>query len=380
VTTLTELPAVVARIIAAGIALAIGLGAPAPPPPVDVPVVRTAAERDQSGGERVRRIPAPERRAGGGTPSPSGTVDRMQDGTRTGATTSGGTRSGGTAPGTNGTGSARGDQDRRPTPAGGTATGGAGTGGTATGGASGNRGGASSGGSPATSGGTGSGRAGGGGTVASTGDGVTAAATLGWGTPERSDDFSNGLGGWNLYDGPGHAGNGRRTPSAASVSGGILTIRGDSSGNTAGMAWMPGRKYGRWEGRVRAPASDPSYNALLLLWPDAENFPVGGEVDFMEMMDHTRQRTNLFLHYGASNSQVSGEVAVDATQWHNWAVEWTPQGLTAYVDGEAWFHTSDTSILPPGPMHLCIQLDWFPKGGGVRESRMEVDWVRQYAL
>ncbi len=162
----------------------------------------------------------------------------------------------------------------------------------------------------------------------------------------------------------------------------MLTIDGDADGTTGGMAWSDSsQKYGRWEGRVRAPASDPSYNALLLLWPTAENFPVGGEIDFMEMTDHTRQKTNLFLHYGEDNSQVQGSVDIDATQWHNWAVEWTPKGVTAFVDGKQWWHTDDTSILPPGPMHLTIQLDWFPKGGGdVKPSEMQVDWVRQYAL
>ncbi|OLT10752.1 hypothetical protein BJF78_05585 [Pseudonocardia sp. CNS-139] len=73
---------------------------------------------------------------------------------------------------------------------------------------------------------------------------------------------------------------------------------------------------------------------------------------------------------------------IDGSQWHNWAVEWTPESITAYVDGEEWFRTTDTSIFPPGPMHLCIQLDWFPDDavGAVRESVMHVDWVRQYAL
>jgi hypothetical protein len=215
---------------------------------------------------------------------------------------------------------------------------------------------------------------------ATTGAGTTAAAAFGWGTPVKSDDFTTGLSGWNVYDGPGHAGNGRRTPDAASVASGLLTITGDSQGDTAGMAWGKGQKYGRWEGRVKAPASDPSYNALLLLWPDAENFPVGGEVDFMEMSDHTRQTTETFLHYGSSNSQKSGKVAIDATQWHNWAVEWTPDHITTFVDGKQWWTTKDTGILPPGPMHLCIQLDWFPKGGSAKQSQMQVDWVKQYAL
>jgi hypothetical protein len=228
------------------------------------------------------------------------------------------------------------------------------------------------------SGGSGGGTATGSGADVSAG--TTAAQRHGWGAPNREDDFSTGTDQWDIYDGPGHGGNGTRSPSAVSVQDGILTITGDSSGTTAGMAWNPGQKYGRWEGRVRAPAADPSYNALLLLWPDAEDFPVGGEIDFMEMMDPSRHQTDIFVHYGEDNSQVNGKVEIDGTEWHNWAVEWTTKGITAYVDGEEWYRTTDTSILPPGPMHLCIQLDWFPEGDTPKESTMQVDWVRQYSL
>ena len=254
--------------------------------------------------------------------------------------------------------------------------------GASSGSGSGAGGGAGSGAGGGTGSGGSAGSSGGGSAGSSSGTGTTAAERFGWGQPNRVSEFNDAseLSDWSLYDGPGHAGNGRRTPEAASISDGALTITGDSTGSTAGMAWNPGQKYGRWEGRVRAPASDESYNALLLLWPDAENFPVGGEIDFMEMTDHTRQSTELFLHYGADNSQVHGEVEIDATQWHNWAVEWTPDKITAYIDGEEWWSTTDQSIFPPGPMHLCIQLDWFPKGGDVQESQMHVDWVKQYPL
>ena len=132
---------------------------------------------------------------------------------------------------------------------------------------------------------------------------------------------------------------------------------------------------------MKSPAADPTYNAVMLLWPDAENFPVGGEVDFMETGDETRQKTDFFLHYGASNHQLHGQVAIDATQWHNWAVEWAPRPLTAYVDGQEWYTTRDTGAFPPGPMHLTLQLDWFPKGGGaVQPSTTSADWVRYYPI
>lgn len=210
----------------------------------------------------------------------------------------------------------------------------------------------------------------------------SAGERFGWGVPDKVDDFTRpGLDGWNLYDGPGHAGNGIRSPEAATVSDGVLTINGTRDGTTGGMAWGDPQKYGRWEVRMRAPQGSPAYNALALLWPSAENFPVGGEIDFAEIMDPARDTVELFLHYGADNSQVHGEVRVDATQWHNYAVEWTPEGVTAFLDGEQWWKTTDTSILPPGPMHLTLQLDWFPDGkadGGT--GQVQYDWVKQWGL
>lgn len=210
---------------------------------------------------------------------------------------------------------------------------------------------------------------------------ATAAERHGWGTTSRQDDFSGGLDQWSVYTGPGHAGKGQRSPSAVAVKDGALTITGDQSGTSGGLALTPGQRYGRWEARVRTPAADPSYNAVMLLWPDADNFPVGGEIDFMEMTDPARQAAGMFVHHGADNKQVSGEMTIDATQWHTWAVEWTPEAIVGYVDGKEWFRNTDPTTFPPGPMHLCIQLDWFPTGtASPKPSTMEVDWVRQYSL
>jgi beta-glucanase (GH16 family) len=146
------------------------------------------------------------------------------------------------------------------------------------------------------------------------------------------------------------------------------------------MAWRGGQRYGRWAARVRAPAADPSYHAVLLLWPDAENWPEGGEVDFMEIADPARRSVDAFIHYGAQNAQVHGQVEVDATRWHDWAVEWTPDSITMYLDGRQWYRTTDRTVQPPGPMHLCLQLDWFPEGGSARESTLQVDRVRRWSL
>ncbi|MEU7818625.1 family 16 glycosylhydrolase [Pseudonocardia sp. NPDC049154] len=209
------------------------------------------------------------------------------------------------------------------------------------------------------------------------GDGSTAAGRLGW-TPIGGDEFSGGLGKWGLYDGAGHGGNGRRTPDAVSTSGGVLTIRGDSNGNTGGMAFNESRQYGRYEMRAKFPPGDSQYHPVLILWPSDIEWPRGGEVDFAET-DSASDGVHFFLHYGADNNQKSASRKIDITQWHNYAVEWTPNGITGYLDGQQWFSSTDPGTLPPGKMHPTIQLDYFPDGGSPRPSEMQVDWLRIYS-
>ncbi|WP_307787036.1 glycoside hydrolase family 16 protein [Mycolicibacterium mengxianglii] len=210
---------------------------------------------------------------------------------------------------------------------------------------------------------------------------ATAADTHGWGVPNRADHFAGSAvsDAWYVYDGPGHAGNGRRTPAAISVSDSVLTITGDPAGNSAGMAWKQGQMYGRWEVCARSAPGSPNFHPVLLLWPDAEDWPVGGELDFMEVWDPHRQQVDVALHYGPDDSRTIGVVDLDATQWHSWAVEWTPDRITTFVDGREWWHSTDSATFPPRPMHLCIQLDNF--GGDVSQGgSLQVDWAQRYGI
>jgi hypothetical protein len=159
-----------------------------------------------------------------------------------------------------------------------------------------------------------------------------------WGSPTRSAYFTDSsvLSDWWVYNGSTQHGN--RTPNAISFADGVL------------------------------------------LWPDVENGPTGGEIDFMEIWgDGTRQAVNSVLHYSSTNQQAGATMAVDATQWHTYAVSWTPTQITTYVDGTPIFTTSDTSTFPPGPMHLAIQLDMV--GPDIAAgAQMQVAWVKEYAL
>ena len=214
-------------------------------------------------------------------------------------------------------------------------------------------------------------------------DGSQAAVAHGWGPVVGGDEFDAGLldqEKWLVYDGAGHDGKGVRSPGRVSVSDGVLTVRGDAAGTTGGLAMWPGRRYGRWEARMRVPAGHPDYHAVLVLWPDSNVWPGDGEVDYAEMTADADEAQFNFLA-GPTNTWVRGATKLDITAWHNYAVEWSPTGMRGYVDGMLVFEDTDVTHLPPGPMHQTIQLDWIPYTSELpTESSMEVDWVRMYAL
>jgi hypothetical protein len=210
---------------------------------------------------------------------------------------------------------------------------------------------------------------------------TTTSEKLGWGEPTRTSDFDGATlpSDWHAYGPePGHAKKGTRTPDAVTLEDGVVTITGQKDGATGAISWHPGQRYGRWEGCVKADPGKGGYNALFLLWPVAEDFPVGGEIDWMEITSDDRQKTSFFLHYGAQNDQEYGSVRHDATEWNAWAVEWTPEEITAYVNGKEWYSTTETSHFPPGPMNMTMQLDYFPPAGG--STAMHMDWAKQWAL
>jgi hypothetical protein len=209
-------------------------------------------------------------------------------------------------------------------------------------------------------------------------EGTQAAAKMGWKLVGGDEFNGDGLSGqWGSYDGKGHDGKGRREPGKVSVEGGNLVIKGDGDGNTGGVSYKDGQKYGKWELRAKFPAGDKQYHPVLILWPDAENWPEGGEIDFAET-NSAADDVSFFLHYNPSNEQDSESKKLDITQWHNYAVEWVSGRITGYIDGQKWFESTNGDAMPPGAMHPTIQLDYFPSGGDPKNSEMLVDFMRVY--
>jgi hypothetical protein len=242
------------------------------------------------------------------------------------------------------------------------------------------------GGTTGSGGGTGTGSTGGTGTAD---DGVEAAKLLSWGPVIDGDEFT-GAGApssrWGLYDGPGHDGNGTRDPEAFSVANGVLTCTGTAGGSTGGMAFN-GRssKYWRLEWRVRLYSINPKgsghrYHGVLILWPDSDQWPQGGEDDFYEC-DAEDGAFTAYIHIPGSDpgAQHAYEKirSLDLENWHNIAFERAKTGVTCWIDGQQVFKSTDPKIQVPGPLHVTYQLDNF-FGSGMEPAKFEAKFLRIY--
>lgn len=218
---------------------------------------------------------------------------------------------------------------------------------------------------------------------------VSAATKLNWGTPitSGSDEFNYSgapdAAKWDSYNTSGHHGAGRRMKAQSVVSDGFLTHTGLPNGDTGYVSskYRPGAMYGNWEARMRTNLRDSEYHPVMLIWPDTgAQITTEDEVDFAEGTGDT-SKMKFYLHYGpaGSTTQTRAEKVIDTTQWHNYAVSWSQTGVRGYIDGELWFEDTEPSHNPDQPMHSAIQLDWFPDGTALTESKMQVDWFRQYA-
>lgn len=192
---------------------------------------------------------------------------------------------------------------------------------------------------------------------------------------------------WDIYDGPGHDGNGLRKPSQVTVSGGILTITGTAAGKTGGMKWRNrSQQYGQWDILMRAPAGCVCYHPVILLWGvnggGGVNNP-NGEIDIVEAWQRPNRDLNSFtVHYGDGTDMVGGDVAVNMTAWHVYHLVWQSTYLYTWIDdNEAYYTVDDVGVLPDGPMDLAIQLDWFPQEGttGGATGSMQVAVIQQWA-
>jgi len=232
-------------------------------------------------------------------------------------------------------------------------------------------------------------------TPTSTSTSTSAAVRHGWGSPNpsQSDEYNGtsvDLTKWGLFGAdagqstgcsPGFNGHGQRCASQTTEGGGYLTVTGTANGVTGGLySRSPSFRYGRIEVRERAlPTADNggrAYHAVPLLWPSDDDY-THGEIDFAER-DVADPTVALFVHH--DGTQTFDEVTIDSRQFHNYAIDWQPNSVSWYVDGNL-VRTVNVSINKFSNSNGGAQMDMFPATGTLmRPARQDVDWVRMYPV
>lgn len=175
---------------------------------------------------------------------------------------------------------------------------------------------------------------------------------------------------------------GGRCASHNSVHDGYLDEHGTTDGKTGWVESKFAQRYGRWEVRARIVVDAPGhdFHPVLITWPQSDAWPSGGEYDYLEV-DTTDTAATAFMHHPTQSGVVQDEYhsgPLDLSQWHNYAFEWEPTGLTGWIDGVQWFHDTNPGFDAPGPMEQTIQLDNFVGTSGMQDAHLQVDWAHVY--
>jgi len=170
---------------------------------------------------------------------------------------------------------------------------------------------------------------------------------------------------WGVYSGSGNAGVGIRDPNNVKVHDGELELQGTNGYNGSGVAMRLNQTYGRVVVRAKVDKGN-GYGPAILMWPQSEKWPVDGEIDMAELPKGERDTSHFTLHWGTNNSQESTSTKGDFSGWHTWNLEWQPDHISEWIDGQLIKTTTNDPAIPKGPMHLALQQDvgadghWIP--------------------
>jgi beta-glucanase (GH16 family) len=115
---------------------------------------------------------------------------------------------------------------------------------------------------------------------------------------------------------------------------------------------------GRFEVRAKLPdARTPGVGASFWLWPHDPlkygPWPGSGEIDFMEWYSHYPELIIPFFHYiapdGTARQTTYKCKLANVSDWHTYALEWTQDTLSAFVDGAACLVDKWNALLLQSP-------------------------------
>ena len=157
-----------------------------------------------------------------------------------------------------------------------------------------------------------------------------------------------------------------------------------------------GWKYGYIEASIKLPKGKGTWPAFWMMPVNFKSWPADGEIDIMEEVgyhpDYVSSSLHANAHVHSNNTQVTHEMRCEGAEgeFHTYAMEWTAQNITTYVDGKVQLSYNNRGLGRDDwpyddPFYIIFNLAWGGDWGGaqgVDESvlpvTMEVDYVRVF--
>ena len=157
-----------------------------------------------------------------------------------------------------------------------------------------------------------------------------------------------------------------------------------------------GWKYGYIEASIKLPKGKGTWPAFWMMPVNFRSWPADGEIDIMEEVGYHPDFVSSSLHANAhvhsNNTQVTHEMYCKGAEgeFHTYAIEWTAQNITTYVDGKVQLSYDNKGLGRDDwpyndPFYVIFNLAWGGDWGGsqgVDENAlpvtMEVDYVRVF--
>lgn len=156
--------------------------------------------------------------------------------------------------------------------------------------------------------------------------------------------------------------------------------------------------YGRFEARLKMPAEAGTAGAHSAFWlyPQDQAYgrwPASGEIDVAEWFSARPANVYPSVHYAGENNMLSTgfscAMPTSSTEFHDYAVEWTPSVMRFYYDGSLCFTHAWTpaGLVAPQPFDRPFYLvftqiwggGWNARAPGMPDtSTLVVDWVKAW--
>ena len=212
--------------------------------------------------------------------------------------------------------------------------------------------------------------------------------------------FETGAGGWGNNEIQNYVAGYRGTDTCAVMSNGTLKIIAKKVGTEVLSIRMNSReswKYGYFEARLRMPTGKGTWPAFWMLPKNFQSWPLDGEIDIMEYVGyqpnvvHATVHTQAYNHSIGTQKGTSRTIQNAETEFHVYAMEWTAEKITGYVDGSAYFTFNNDNMNNKAtwpfnvPFYLKLNLAWGGNWGGAQgidpnalPATYEIDYVRVY--